>query len=305
MTGNMNEKSSLLTPEQTGPRRPRIALMGEFSAGKSTLANLMVGTDPLPEQVVATQLPPVWISHGEGPSSLFDVHGREELCDLQNLQEIDKDDTAYIRIYSPADILLHCDLIDMPGISDPNTASVVWERLLPFADGVIWCTPATQAWRQSEAATWDGIDAKIREHSMLVITRSDMLLAERDRKKVQQRIRKETSELFAAHVMMSLHLARDAEIDSPQWQESGVDSFVETFLELVAKIRKDLPDCDGSEPVLPAPTEAVDATAISQSGSEKNVIVPRRPVARRRLLKDVPKTEQPAPEALAYMPKFS
>jgi len=32
-------------------RRPRIALMGEFSAGKSTLSNLLLGARPLPEKV--------------------------------------------------------------------------------------------------------------------------------------------------------------------------------------------------------------------------------------------------------------
>ena len=48
----------------TGLRKPRIALMGEFSAGKSTLANMLVGAQHLPVQVTATQLPPVWISQG-------------------------------------------------------------------------------------------------------------------------------------------------------------------------------------------------------------------------------------------------
>ena len=43
---------------------PRIALMGEFSAGKSTLTNLLLGSRPLPVKVTATRLPPVWISHG-------------------------------------------------------------------------------------------------------------------------------------------------------------------------------------------------------------------------------------------------
>ena len=64
----INLEAAYLT-DAHGPRRPRIALMGEFSAGKSTLANLMVGSDPVPMQVVATQLPPVWIMHAARPSS--------------------------------------------------------------------------------------------------------------------------------------------------------------------------------------------------------------------------------------------
>ena len=38
-------------------RRPRVALMGEFSAGKSTLSNLLIGKSALPVNVTATQLP--------------------------------------------------------------------------------------------------------------------------------------------------------------------------------------------------------------------------------------------------------
>ena len=37
--------------------RPRIALMGEFSSGKSTLLNLLIGEALLPTKVTATELP--------------------------------------------------------------------------------------------------------------------------------------------------------------------------------------------------------------------------------------------------------
>ena len=47
------------------PRKPRIALMGEFSAGKSTLTNLLIGEDAIPMRVTATQLPPVWLAWGD------------------------------------------------------------------------------------------------------------------------------------------------------------------------------------------------------------------------------------------------
>ena len=44
---------------QWSMRKPVIALMGEFSAGKSTLLNLLVGRNILPTQVTATRMPPV------------------------------------------------------------------------------------------------------------------------------------------------------------------------------------------------------------------------------------------------------
>lgn len=302
MTEHIAQQRPLYWPEDNGTRRPRIALMGEFSAGKSTLANLMVGTGVLPVQVVATQLPPVWISYGDLPSVYVDLDGRETPCDPARLGSVDKADTAYIRIFAQSEILKRCDLIDMPGISDPNMPSLVWERVLPIADGVIWCTPATQAWRQSEAATWEGIDEKMRKNALLVITRSDMLLTDQDRAKVQKRVSIETQGLFADQVLMSLLLARDAPVDSPQWEASGIDTFVDTFLHMIDRIGEDLPGKCGEL----SDTQATRQLKEVQAAAAGEPIVPHRPVTRRsKLLKDGSKPIPPAPDALPYRPKFS
>jgi hypothetical protein len=220
-------------PDAAGQDRPRIALMGEFSAGKSTLANLMIGTDPLPMQVVATQLPPVWISYGSEPSVVVSVDGEETPCDLSTVQAAKTEDIAYIRFQCDEDILQRCDIIDMPGISDPNMSSEVWQRLLPVVDAVIWCSPSTQAWRQSEAAVWDSIDDCVRQNSMLLLTRADMLLTERDRSKVLKRVQRETEGLFAKVQMISLLEAREAEDKEEVWRRSGAEEFVKDFMHLL------------------------------------------------------------------------
>lgn len=284
--------------EPDAPRLPRIALMGEFSAGKSTLANLMIGTNPLPVQVVATQLPPVIISYGTGPSVIVDLSGGETPCNLEALQEVDPQHVAFIRFFCEEKILTRCDLIDMPGISDPNMCSSVWERVLPLADGVIWCTPATQAWRQSEAAVWDSIDDAIRQNSMLVVTRADMLQTEMDRMKVMKRVRAETGTLFAKTVMMSLTKARDGADDGELWAQSGADDFVEKFLRIVDAIKRKLPDAALASD--PPPRVAPEDMALSDVQN-----APKRPVAQRERMEDPPVPEQAAPDPSSYMPKFS
>lgn len=284
-----------------GARLPRVALMGEFSAGKSTLANLMIESRPLPEQVVATQLPPVWVSFGDQDPVLVDLEGNEAHCAFENLQEAVNKDTAFVRVFGTDEILSKCEIIDMPGISDPNTASIVWERLMPFADGVIWCTPATQAWRQSEAAVWEGVDETIRKNSMLVVTRADMLLTERDRKKVFTRVHSEAGALFSDMTMMSLIQARDAKEDEALWGASGADEFVSKFLEILERINAELPrdnQTAGNETVLP--TRPVKVADVSDEQDTPRV-VPARP----RLLKDKPKLESGTPDPVSFMPKFS
>lgn len=291
-------------PRTSGARLPRIALMGEFSAGKSTLANLMVGANPLPVQVVATQLPPVWMTYGAQPSVIVDLAGNETPCNLEALRGMSLEDVAFIKFYCEAEILTHCELIDMPGISDPNMASRIWERMMPFADGVVWCSPATQAWRQSEAAVWEDIDENVQANSMLVLTRADMLLSERDKAKVIRRVKSEADAVFSDIFMMSLTQARDAMDNEELWHESGAGTFVPAFLALIAGVANSLEHVQPEAPASAAtpPDVASDESVPSVPDASAAAIVPRRPELRRDKVR-----ERPAPDAdvLAFMPKFS
>ena len=100
--------------DATPARKPRLAIMGEFSVGKSTLSNLLLGASPLPVKVTATQLPPVWLSHGTQAPYREDLAGNKSPVDLDNLALVPLDETAVIRIFLEADILEMFDLIYMP-----------------------------------------------------------------------------------------------------------------------------------------------------------------------------------------------
>lgn len=220
------------------PRKPRIALMGEFSAGKSTLSNLLLGARPLPEKVTATRVSPVWMSHGADAPYRVDIDGSTEPVSLDHLEEIPVNETRMIRMFMQADILEVCDLIDFPGISDPNMSSSVWERMLTEVDAVIWCTHATQAWRQSEAAVWDTIPDMVRKHSILLITRFDKLTTDNDRRRVFKRVLRETKDLFGGTFPISLIQALEAGEDQVKWDASGAGPFVNHLIEMIETVSK-------------------------------------------------------------------
>lgn len=264
-------------PEGT---KPCIALMGEFSAGKSTLANLLIGSNPLPVQVIATQLPPVWISYGTEAPYRADLGGVEYPIDIGALSEVPLEDTAYIRIYCEEDILQQCDLLDMPGISDPNMAAEVWQRMIARADGVIWCSHATQAWRQSEAAVWADMEPELYDRSILLLTRIDKLLTEQDRARVLKRVRRETKDLFAACLPISLLQATEEQDDYDVWSKSGAAEFAQCLADLLGKLRSDKGvGMAGGDDALPSAAPALPAFA-----------PPERPDA------DPPAQEMPAPQ---------
>ena len=209
-----------------GPsRKTRVALMGEFSAGKSTLSNLLLGRDPLPVRVTATSVPPVWISYGEESATMVRHDGTEERLKVEDLTNASFDEVKLIRLTLQSEILELCDLLDMPGISDPNMAHDVWNGVIDEADCVIWCTHATQAWRQSEASTWAETVDQTNGNNLLLVTQFDKLKTERDRSRVLARLRKETDGAFQAIFPVSLIEALGAGEDDKAWKRSGAEDF--------------------------------------------------------------------------------
>ena len=231
-------------PEPAKPeekRKPRVCLMGEFSAGKSTLSNLLIGASALPVNVTATQLPPVWISKGDDTPYRVGLDEEEYDIDFNRLSDVSVNDTSHIRIFRHADILDICDLIDMPGISDPNMSADVWRRVVHHADIVLWCSHATQAWRQSEAAVWSTMPKELQSRSLLLLTRMDRILSERDRERVIRRVEKETNGLFRKVLPVSLLQALEAGENASKWEESGAAALSDALVDLIDEVQSSAP----------------------------------------------------------------
>ncbi|GHC66781.1 dynamin family protein [Neogemmobacter tilapiae] len=223
-------------------RKPVIAIMGEFSAGKSTLLNMLIGQAILPTQITATKLPPVWLRHGNEAPYRVDRNNVKHPIDLNNLAGIPLKDTRYIRIYVESEVLESCDLLDTPGISDPNIPMTMWFKTLGYASAALWCTHAGQAWRESERGAWESLPERLRRHSILLVTRADKITNEIDRMKIDNRLRRETDSLFGARLFISLVnalRALEGEGDADMWAASGAEAFVENLAGAIAAINED------------------------------------------------------------------
>lgn len=256
--------------DMTGSKT-RIALMGEFSAGKSTVANLLLGRAASPVQVTATQLPPVWYRFGTEQASRVDAEtGAEDAMPTGDWSLATPQTTERINVQMEVDFLKRCDLIDMPGTSDPNMAPDLWERTLPDVDVVLWCTPAAQAWRQSEAALWDMLPPKLWENSLLLITRMDKLQTDRDRARVLLRVRRETEGLFHDVLPMSLLAALNASHGSEERRSSGVDTLFQRIVDVFERM--------GVHDIRPAQTQVISPAAPAEGPIDSPKIIPRRVV---------------------------
>lgn len=295
-------------------RKPRIAIMGEFSSGKSTLCNVLMGAKPLLEKVTATQLPPVWLSYGPDDAYTMGLDGHAYDLDLAELEQVSLETTEHIRIFMKSDILRYCDLIDMPGISDPSMSSEVWERMAHLADAVLWCTHATQAWRQSESGVWSTFPREMRQNSLLLVTRFDKIVGENDRAKVLRRVKQETDGLFAEVYPVSLLQAMRAGDDEEKWHDSGADAFTTALFDIVHRIIDEghpEPGDEGKPMIQPDPADATEVgqSLIAQTFERLMAIrntpvikvLPRRVAAGERLLR----TERPTGETGPTMVTFA
>lgn len=261
---------------QPGPRKPRVALMGEFSAGKSTLANLLLGQHSSPVQVTATQLPPVWYRQGDPKAQRICDDGTAEALPLDDWTAVRPDDTRMITVAMAADILHACDLIDMPGTADPNMAPDFWAQIMPEVDLVIWCTPANQAWRQSEAALWEQVPAHLWTKSLLLVTRIDLMQTARDRARVVSRVSAEAAALFREVLPISLTGALAGREDPEVLEATGAAALVQFLCHALDS---------GSEPPATAPPSPEparskirpqDSAVPATPAATANRVVPRR-----------------------------
>jgi hypothetical protein len=185
---------------------PRVALLGEFNAGKSTLAHLLLGGLPFNGIIPETRAP-ILFRYAERPA-LFAVgsDGQRRAIAAGTAPGLAGMAVRRLEACLPLDLLRHAEIVDVPGMANPATANAADEFLLQIVRRVhlaLWCTSATQAWKGSEQRTWLALPRRLRAASLLVATHADRLRLEGDREKVLGRLRREAAGSFRNVVMIS------------------------------------------------------------------------------------------------------
>jgi cellulose synthase operon protein C len=136
----------------------RVAVMGEFNAGKSTFVNALVGADIAPTGVLPTTATLHHVVFSPDPFARIIVEGGPERVVSPErlrgaLDEVHRSGAAVTRVTVglPLERLRHIELIDTPGFNAPNIAHAASAReALAEVHLSLWLLDASQAWKETE-----------------------------------------------------------------------------------------------------------------------------------------------------------
>ncbi|MCH5314057.1 MAG: dynamin family protein [Helicobacter sp.] len=177
---------SLNTLTQSIQEPMKVAIIGQFSSGKSTFLNALLGQSILPSGITPITAKVCHIAYGSDYAlEIMYKNGNtatKPLSYLEQSSEAENAKIAFYKLYAPLSLLKSINFLDTPGFnslnqSDTDTTNAVLESV----DGIIWLTLIDNVGKQSEK---DIILSHIKRYA----SKSLCVLNQKDRLKNQDEI---------------------------------------------------------------------------------------------------------------------
>lgn len=221
----------------------RVALLGEFNSGKTSLANLLARIESLPTAVVSNTRIPTLLYYAHEPQ-IWIVRTSGEREWLRAGRPIPQQSIFRVEVGLPSPRLRAMQLLDLPGLADPRLGKSVAELAFHQIDAALWCTVSTQAWKHSERVAWSLLPDRLRTHGLLVATHRDLLHEPGDAEKLRGRLRREAGPSFRDVVSMSTTDAlavmkqENKGLAGLTWEVSGAEALEAALGELLLGLRE-------------------------------------------------------------------
>lgn len=189
--------------EKNQSKNFKVLVMGEFSAGKSTMINALIGEPILPERALTATAIITEIKYGTDKKGvIYPIKGRWKDGDApfevpvtelrkyllinHNIGGADGKDANTMEgnviaspferaeIFMPLDILKDgVEIIDSPGLNDPASHGDITHKYLPNVHAIIYCVNGLRAYSQSEKVVIENLILRHYTTPMFLVTRYD------------------------------------------------------------------------------------------------------------------------------------
>ncbi len=162
-----------------------IAIVGQFSSGKSTFLNALLSKDVLPTGITPVTSKVNFINYGE--EYKLKVHynnGANEFHSLEMISQFTDQrkavkDIKYLTLYAPMEILKDISFVDTPGLNSQSLEDTqTTKKILRDVDGIIWLTLIDNAAKESEAEILGEFLENFADKSLCVLNQKDKFTPE-------------------------------------------------------------------------------------------------------------------------------
>ncbi|MEJ2227114.1 MAG: hypothetical protein P8Y67_02540 [Alphaproteobacteria bacterium] len=225
--------------EQLIVRPVRLNIFGEANTGKSSLVNFLLRQTVIPAGDFASQGTFLRICHAkETVLSSIAADGTRNRLTSKALSRISEPeillpsdgealngklthDGRVLELGVPHEFLRRVEIIEARNYPEVRSSRALAQVFRP-ADMTIWCTLATQAWKETERTVWSHIPLAQRKNAFLFVTYRDAIRNRKDEAKIIARLKNDGEHAFADVLMVSVRDAHEAKLARESEQDAAM-----------------------------------------------------------------------------------
>ncbi|MEA1918923.1 MAG: dynamin family protein [Campylobacterota bacterium] len=199
-----------------------IAIVGQFSSGKSTFLNALLSKDVLPTGIIPVTSKVNFINYAQEYKLKVSYHnGANEYHSLETIAQFTDqrhaiEEIKYLTLYAPMDILKEISFVDTPGLNSLSLNDTqVTKKILRDVDGIIWLTLIDNAGKESEAEVLKEYLGNFKDKSLCVLNQKDKFTPEQVETTLSY-IKENFSSFFSELIPISAKQALDSRVNQKE-----------------------------------------------------------------------------------------
>ena len=160
-----------------------VAIVGQFSSGKSTFLNALLSRDILPTGITPVTSKVNFINYGKSyklkityKSGATEFHSIEHLAKFTDQREA-IEDVKYLSIYAPVEMLKDISFVDTPGLNSQSKFDTdTTNSILRDVDGIIWLGLIDAVAKKTELDILDKYLPNYANKSVCLLNQKDRLV---------------------------------------------------------------------------------------------------------------------------------